>query len=106
MKTVRWGTPSEVAQYEFQNGRRYSEDELRDLAAKGKIRSEGGDGSPLRVGYTCIQVRARTSYDLDWLPTARMRTSPDDDHAWEQLVEPPPPDHELGSGGKIDLGHS
>lgn len=91
MKTVRWGTPSEVAQYEFQDGKRYTERELRDLAEASKIRSEGGNGVPLRVGYVCILEKGVTRYDLDWLPVI-MKTGFADDDPLEWPVEPRRPE--------------
>ena len=106
MRTVRWGTPGEVAQYEFEDGKRYSERELRDLAAEGKIRHDGGDGSPLRVGFVCIQERGATRYTLDWMPTAPVMTSFAEDDPLKWPVEPPPPARESGGGGNTDLNRS
>jgi hypothetical protein len=91
MKTVRWGTPGEVAQYEFRDGKRYTEKELRELAAKGEIRSEGGDGTPLRVGFVYVEERGKQHYDLDWTPVAPTMTSSVDDDALEWPIEPRPP---------------
>lgn len=104
MKTVRWGTPSEVSQYEFEDGKRYTEKELRELAAAGRIRSEGGDGLPLRVGYVYVEARGKSHYDLDWMPQPPTMVSSADDDPREWPIEPPPPNRVSGGGGNTDLG--
>jgi hypothetical protein len=106
MRTVRWGRPSEVAGYEFGpgGGTRYTEQQLRDLVASGKVRGEGGaDGSPLRVGYAWIDEDGRSYYDLDWAPEAPTRVAPADDDPRQWPIEPPPPGRESGGGGNTDL---
>ena len=96
MKTARWGTPSQVAQYEFRDGKRYTESELRELARDGRIRTDGGHGTPLRVGYVYTEERGKSSYELDWLPQAQTMVSSAEDDPREWPVEPPPAAH--GSG--------
>ena len=91
MKAVRWGTPSEVSQYEFQGGKHYTEKELRSLAADSRIRSEGGYGVPLRIGYVYIEERGQSPYELDWLPMPTSRPSIADDDPLEWPKEPPHP---------------
>ncbi len=106
MKTVRWGTPGEVAQYAFRDGKRYTERELRDLAAEGRVRSEGGYGTPLRVGFVYVNEHGHEEYDLDWMPVAPnvFGVAEDDPREWPK--EPPPPAPQSGGGGNTDLGSS
>jgi hypothetical protein len=89
MRTVRWGSPAEVAEYEFSGGRRYTEQEIRDLAASGRVRTEGSGGEPLRVGYVWVDEDGRSHYDLDWAPNPPTKVSPAEDDPREWPIEPP-----------------
>ena len=97
MRTVRWGTPAEVAGYEFGGSRRYTEQELRDLASAGRIKTNGGD--PLQVGYVWIDEAGRSYYDLDWTPEPPTMISSADDDPRQWPIEPPPPNRQSGGGG-------